>query len=73
MPLRQTINESDYYWWQPALDAPAAHADYIVAVDGDPVAQAVAAHPANLEAVATITSQGQPRAIVYRSLKSLAP
>jgi len=73
MPLHQTINESDYYWWQPALAAPAAHADYVVAVDGDPVAQAVAVHPANLAPIATITSQGQPRAIVYRSAKTPAP
>jgi hypothetical protein len=73
MPLRQTINESDYYLWQPALNAPAARADYIVAVDGDPVAAAVAAHPVSLEPVATITSQGQPRAIVYRSNKTPAP
>jgi hypothetical protein len=73
MPLRQTINESDYFVWQPALAAPAAHADYVVAVDGDPVAAAVAAHPANLQPVAIITSQGQPRAIVYRSLKTPAP
>lgn len=73
MPLRQTINESDYYLWQPALDAPAVHADFVVAMQGDPVADAVALHPADLEPLAIITSQGQPRAIVYRSLKTGTP
>jgi 4-amino-4-deoxy-L-arabinose transferase-like glycosyltransferase len=73
MPLRQTINESNYYLWKPALEAPAARADYVVAVDGDPVARAVAAHPVDLLPVATITSQGQPGAIIYRSIYTRAP
>jgi hypothetical protein len=65
--LRQTINEGDYYFWAPALAAPASRADFVVAVDGDAVSQAVTAHPARLQPIAVITSQGQPRAVVYRS------
>ncbi len=72
-PLRDTIKETDYYAWPAALQDPAGKADYVVAVDGDPVAAAVAAHPQGLAPVCIITSQGQPRAIVYRSLKSQAP
>ena len=72
-PLRETIQESDYYSWPVALRDPAAHADYVLAVNGDPVAAAVAEHPQGLQAVRVITSQGQPRAILYRSEKSEAP
>ncbi len=72
-PLRETVQESDYYAWPVALQDPAGQADYVLAVDGDPVAAAVAAHPQGLLAVATITCQGQPRAILYRSTKSAAP
>jgi hypothetical protein len=73
MPLRQTINESDYYLWTPALAAPAQRVDYVVAADHDPVAQAVEAHPEGLVVLATITSEGQPTAIVYRSTQTGAP
>ncbi len=73
MPLRQTINESDYYLWTPALAAPSHRADYVVAAGNDPVAQAVAAHPEGLVVLATITSEGQPTAIVYRSTQSGTP
>jgi hypothetical protein len=69
-PLREVTSESDYYQWHAALEAPAANADYVLAVDGDPVAQAVALHPESLAQVAVITSQGQPRAILYRSRRN---
>jgi hypothetical protein len=73
LPLRQTINESDYYLWRDALVDPARHADYVIAADHDPVAQAVEAHPGGLVPMATITSEGQPTAIVYRSIQTGAP
>lgn len=73
MPLRQTINESDYYLWREALADPAHRVQYIVAADHDPVAEAVEAHPAGLVPIATITSEGQPTAIVYRSSNISAP
>jgi hypothetical protein len=72
-PLRETIKETDYYAWPAALSSPAAHADYVLAVDGDPVAAAVASHPEGLQIVRVITSQGQPRAILYRSRETAAP
>ena len=45
IPLHDIINEGDYYEWNAALKDPAAKADYVVALDGDAVAKAVAAHP----------------------------
>jgi hypothetical protein len=67
-PLREVTSESDYYQWRDALEAPAANAEYVLAVDGDPVAQAVALHPDGLQVVSVITEEGQPRAVMYRSM-----
>ena len=66
-PLRRTINEGDYGLWRQALEGPAAAADFIVAIDGDPVAEAVRRHPLNLELMFVICSTGQPCARLYRS------
>jgi hypothetical protein len=66
-PLRRTINEGDYEQWQQALKDPAAAADYVVAIDGDPVAEAVKKHPQNLELQFVICTTGQPCARLYRS------
>jgi hypothetical protein len=65
--LRRTINEGDYDRWQQALKDPAAAADFVVAIDGDPVAEAVRKHPQNLELMFVICSTGQPCARLYRS------
>ena len=65
VPLRHTINEGDYYDWQPALHAPARSADYVVALDGDAVARAVARRPEGLELKQVICSTGQPCARIY--------
>jgi hypothetical protein len=66
-PLREIINEGDYYEWNAALADPAAKAQYVVALAGDPVATAVAAHPAGLTLLQIICSTGQPCARVYQS------
>ena len=39
IPLRQTINESDYDSWHAALQAPAEHAAFVVALEGDAVCE----------------------------------
>jgi hypothetical protein len=67
IPLRDIINEGNYYEWGTALEAPAAKADYVVALDRDPVAKAVAAHPQGLTLLQIICSTGQPCARVYKS------
>jgi hypothetical protein len=70
IPLRDTINEGDYYEWNAALKNPAAKADYVVALDGDAVARAVAAHPQGLTLRQIICSTGQPCARVYATHSS---
>ncbi len=65
--LKRTINESDYYQWVPALKDPAKAADYVIATDGDRVAQAVAEKPQGLTLINIVCSTGQPCARFYRS------
>ncbi len=72
-PLRQTVNEGDYSLWQAAMKDPAAAADFVVALDGDPVAAAVRQHPQNLNLLFLICSTGQPCARIYRSRKNTPP
>ena len=66
-PLRQTVNEGDYKLWDSALKNPAGAADFIVAIDGDPVMDAIHRHPQNLQLLFLICSTGQPCARIYRS------
>jgi hypothetical protein len=67
IPLRQTVNESDYDSWHAALEAPAEHAAYVVAMAGDPVSQAVAEHPEGLQELSILCTTGQPCARIYQS------
>jgi hypothetical protein len=65
--LKRTINETDYYQWQPALKDPAKAADFVIATDKDQVAQAVAANPGGLTLINIVCSTGQPCVRFYRS------
>ncbi len=67
MPLARTVNDSDWDLWRHALADPAHSARYVVALDGDPVAQAVEAHPEGLQLLNVICSTGQPCARIYES------
>jgi len=67
IPLKHTINESDYYEWTPALKDPAKAADYVITTDNDRVAQAVAEHPAGLTLINIVCSTGQPCLRIYHS------
>jgi hypothetical protein len=72
IPLKRVINEGNHRtWrqpadpdglWEQALADPARYADYVVAFEGDPVWQAVAAR--HLHALVEIHATGQARAIV---------
>lgn len=74
-PLNRTINEGNHrVWMQPtdpdglwerALADPSKYANYVLALDGDPVWQAV--HNLHLPEVVEIHVSGQPRAILYRA------
>ena len=72
IPLKQTINETDWDSWHAALEDPARHADYVVALQGDAVAKAVAAHPEGLQELTILCSTGQPCARIYQSERSAA-
>ena len=67
IPLKQILNEGDYDSWKAALDAPAEKADYVVAIAGDPVDEAVKAHPENLTELTVLCTTGQPCARIYKS------
>jgi hypothetical protein len=67
VPLKRRLCENDHPGWEDALAQPAQSADYLVAFAGDPVARAVHDHPQGLEAVATVGTPSQPKALIYRS------
>jgi hypothetical protein len=72
IPLRRTINETDYYQWIPALQHPAQSAAFVIAADHDAVAQAVEAHPQGLTVFNIVCSTGQPCVRFYRSNLTVA-
>jgi hypothetical protein len=75
IPLSHVINEGNHrVWkqptdteglWERALADPAAHADYVLAFQGDPVWQAV--HDRHLPELVEVEVTGQARAILYRT------
>ncbi len=67
IPLRQTINESDLEIYQAALAAPAAHAELVLAFDGDEIDQAVKAHPEGLTIVRRFSAPGKPSGTLFIS------
>jgi hypothetical protein len=67
IPLRQTINEGEYYSWKAALESPASKAAYIIAIAGDPVSTAVKQHPESLTELSVLCTTGQPCARIFRS------
>jgi hypothetical protein len=66
--LRSMVSENDDQTWQLALKNPAQAAAYVIAIAGDPVAKAVAAHPQGLAEMEVVCTTGQPCARVYQSL-----
>ncbi|MGH9492875.1 MAG: hypothetical protein ACRD2K_05190, partial [Terriglobales bacterium] len=74
IPLRRVIHEGnrtlaegEYSEWERVLETPGGHADYVVAIAGDPVGMAAARNRGQLQEVATIESPGQPRAVIYKT------
>ncbi len=77
IPLRQTINEGNHRpWarpsdpdglWERALADPHQYADYLIALDGDPVAAAAqrAVQRHDLTSMVVIHTVGQPTATIY--------
>ncbi len=67
VPLKQTVNEGEWYSWHAALEDPAGHAAYVIAIAGDPVSKAVAEHPEGLLELTILCGTGQPCARIYQS------
>jgi hypothetical protein len=67
IPLKQIVNESDYDSFHAALQAPAEHVAYVVAIAGDPVDAAVTAHPEGLTETSVTHVTGQPEVHIYQS------
>ncbi len=67
IPLMRTINDSDWLLWQHALADPAHSARYVVALDGDAVAQDLQQHGQGLTLLNVICATGQPCARIYQS------
>ncbi len=67
IPLQRVINDADWDLWRHGLADPAHAARWVVALDGDPVARAVATHPEGLQLQNVICSTGQPCARLYES------
>jgi hypothetical protein len=66
-PLKSMISEDDEVAWKQALADPAQHAAVVIAIDHDPVAAAVQAHPQGLKELEVICTSGQPCARIYQS------
>jgi hypothetical protein len=75
IPIARSVNEGNHrVWvqpsdpeglWERSLANPSANVDYVVAIEGDPVADAMRTQ--NLPAIAHIAVDGQPSATLYRA------
>jgi len=75
IPLRRSVNEGNHrVWMQPSdpeglwersLTNPAQSVDYVVAMAGDPVADAMRSR--SLPVVSRVAVEGQPAATIYRA------
>ena len=65
--LNRVISECTRMYWDSARSAPFAGADYIVAIAGDPVAEAVRINPRGLTKVAILRTTGKPDVTIYRT------
>jgi hypothetical protein len=66
-PLKRVVNESSFVVWQAALSAPAGVAEYTIAIDNDPVAQAVSRNPYGLTLVDRRAVDREPEIAIYKS------
>ena len=73
LPLRRVVNESNHPQWEQALHDPAAQVDYVIAADGDPVAQSAHSHRDTLVPLAIVQSSGQPRTTIYKTRPATRP
>ncbi len=69
--LKSMVSEQDWDSWHKALQAPADNAAFVIAIAGDPVDEAVKAHPQGLIELQVICTTGQPCARVYQSQRGI--
>ncbi len=67
LPLKTLISPMDSQSFDRATLQPARYASLVVALDGDPVSKAVAAHPGGLSEIEVLCHTGQPCAKLYSS------
>jgi hypothetical protein len=67
--LDHVISESTRFAWDSARSAPFAGADYVVAVAGDPVAEAVRVNSRHLILLAIYHTLGKPEVTIYRAVR----
>ncbi len=67
LPLKTLISPMDSESFYRAALQPAKYANLVVALEGDPVAKAVAAHPEGLTEIEVLCHTGQPCAKLYSS------
>lgn len=67
LPLKTLISPMDSQSFDRASLQPARYASLVVALDNDPVAKAVAAHPEGLKEIEVLCHTGQPCAKLYQS------
>lgn len=65
--LNSMVSENDEQAFEIALKDPADNAAFVISIEGDPVAKAVAAHPEDLKELEVLCTTGQPCARVYQS------
>jgi len=65
--LVSMVSDNDSESFDKALADPAGNAAVVIAIEGDAVAQAVAAHPQGLNELYVMCTSGQPCARVYQS------
>jgi hypothetical protein len=66
IPLRRTVNETNYRIWEAALARPHEWVDYLVAMRDDPVWASAQQNSDELMPVARIVTDGQPETIIYQ-------
>lgn len=65
IPLKRTINETDFAIWHVAMSDPTRYVDYLVAAGDDDVARTARRHAGQFKAIQTFEAPGQPTVTIY--------
>jgi len=69
VPLRRTWNESSHRSGEGEFSFPLMQGDYVIAFEGDPVARMVAAHPEQVQPIASFAVPGEKRCVIYKATR----